>query len=808
MRFSRSRELPVDTKPDDAAAAASTAASLRGTGDSYRDRRLWSEAARCYRDYLAENSSDVAIWVQLGHCLKESGSYREADTAYDRALALTPDDDDVYLQKGHLAKLTGSLSDAIYFYRKSLALRQEDNDALRELLAMGAVREVIEVIPSYALPESTDAETLYFDVSDLIEYATKNLSLSGIQRVVGNIARFSATVTFERPAKVVLVIYDEIVRQLFEVRRSLILSMIVQLEELSSRELLDNTIQAIIASRGLVNPEPGDMIVIAGAFWVFPGYDLISRLHARGVRFGVFIHDLIQIKNPEYVHTEATLEFRRALIDVLVIADFVLTNSEFVAGEVREFLDQRLNFSLPVKAVPLATELPRAHGRKTIAPEILDIGAEEFVLCVCTIEVRKNHMSLIRIWERLIKEFDGPVPKLVFVGKWGWDIEPFREYLNKSDCLGNWLFIFNDIPDSALKYLYNGCLFTVFFSLAEGWGLPVGEALAHGKACVASKATSIPEVGGELVRYIDPIDITEGYAIVEELLSDRFALEQWTRRVRNEFRPKSWQTFSDEFFGAIGGFWREPTGDASAVNCLLPQGQIIFGGHDDVIRIDSFGRRLLTFRMARTGGWHSMEGWGVWASQRRARLRFRTELNEGDAIKLYLLLNLPPNAEGARCTVRAGGDDAVFDRLVPQATFCPVDGRVRAQGMIEVELISTGEFQPDNGRDVYVGLVALAFCRAADVAARVNLLEQVQQAAQWYQFMELRAHSQQTHDLGGEQQTHDLGDCTKGAAIGKSTFKMILHQRVIWSATEKHLYTRYYIGCVHPAFGLNLLSRR
>src|SRR5271154_6625995 len=49
---------------------------------------------------------------------------------------------------------------------------------------------------------------------------------------------------------------------------------------------------------------------------------------------------------------------------------------------------------------------------------------------------------------------------------------------------------------------------------------------------------------------------------------------------------------------------------------------------------------------------------------------------------------------------------------------------------------------------------------------------------------------------------------TKGEAIGKSKFQMILHQRVIWSATEKHLYARYYIGCGHPASGLNLLSRR
>src|SRR5215469_9097105 len=119
MRFARPREISADLEPEPDA-PAQAAAELRDTGDSYRDRRLWTEAVRSYRDYLVENPSDSAIWVQLGHCLKESGSYRDAETAYDRALALTPQDDDIYLHRGHLAKLTGSTTDAIYHYKKSL----------------------------------------------------------------------------------------------------------------------------------------------------------------------------------------------------------------------------------------------------------------------------------------------------------------------------------------------------------------------------------------------------------------------------------------------------------------------------------------------------------------------------------------------------------------------------------------------------------------------------------------------------------------------------------------------------------------
>ena len=51
---------------------------------------------------------------------------------------------------------------------------------------------------------------------------------------------------------------------------------------------------------------------------------------------------------------------------------------------------------------------------------------------------------------------------------------------------------------------YGRASFTVFPSLAEGWGLPIGESLWFGKPCVASFTTSMPEVGGKLCSYADP----------------------------------------------------------------------------------------------------------------------------------------------------------------------------------------------------------------------------------------------------------------------------------------------------------------
>jgi glycosyltransferase involved in cell wall biosynthesis len=64
--------------------------------------------------------------------------------------------------------------------------------------------------------------------------------------------------------------------------------------------------------------------------------------------------------------------------------------------------------------------------------------------------------------------------------------------------------VLENVSDAQLALLYSACYFTVFPSRAEGYGLPVAESLGAGKLCVASNATSIPEVAGDLADYFDP----------------------------------------------------------------------------------------------------------------------------------------------------------------------------------------------------------------------------------------------------------------------------------------------------------------
>lgn len=124
---------------------------------------------------------------------------------------------------------------------------------------------------------------------------------------------------------------------------------------------------------------------------------------------------------------------------------------------------------------------------------------ERFVLFVATVEGRKNHRLILDIWRRMLAEGDDP-PHLLCVGRVGWKSEPFVAKLVETGYLDGRVILLQEVSDAYLRLLYSRCLFTVFPSLYEGWGLPVGESLAAGKICVCSNRASIPEVAGEWGR--------------------------------------------------------------------------------------------------------------------------------------------------------------------------------------------------------------------------------------------------------------------------------------------------------------------
>jgi len=184
-----------------------------------------------------------------------------------------------------------------------------------------------------------------------------------------------------------------------------------------------------------------------------------------------------------------------------------------------------------------------------------------FVLCVATIEGRKNHQLIFDIWQRMIDLGDDP-PHLICVGRLGWKATSFVSALVETSYLGGRVHLLREVSDTDLKMLYERCLFSIFPSCYEGWGLPVGESLAMGAICVCSSRASIPEVAGDCGVYIDIDDIEQSLGVVRDLVRDAAARSSLKAAIRHNFEPIAWRSVAERVVEAYGAAaevqWQEP----------------------------------------------------------------------------------------------------------------------------------------------------------------------------------------------------------------------------------------------------------
>jgi glycosyltransferase involved in cell wall biosynthesis len=287
----------------------------------------------------------------------------------------------------------------------------------------------------------------------------------------------------------------------------------------------------------------GDTFAILGSPW-FRGYaELIAAVKQRhGLQVLILVYDLIPLRRPEWCDAYVVQTFRLWMETTLPLADHVMAISHASAADVTRYMGE-LGMTLPggVRAIPIGSGFKAAeqHAPAAVRDDLPPPGS--YVLFVSTIEARKNHQLLVQVWRRLLDDMPiDAVPTLVFAGHIGWMVQDLMQQLRNADFMGGKIRIIEDPSDTELTQLYRGCLFTVFASFYEGWGLPVTESLAFGKPCVISNTTSLPEAGGALARYFDPYDVNDAARVIRATFVDREGLAAWEAQIVAAFRPVSW----------------------------------------------------------------------------------------------------------------------------------------------------------------------------------------------------------------------------------------------------------------------------
>lgn len=217
------------------------------------------------------------------------------------------------------------------------------------------------------------------------------------------------------------------------------------------------------------------------------------------LRPAYLIHDLIPITNAEYCRPHAVKRHRGRVVNALRTAAGIIVNSAATADDLAGFARQQGLPMPPTLAVTLAgADVTGTAGHP-------DAGKPYF-LCVGTIEPRKNHLMLLRVWKRLIEAMGAGAPHLVIVGQWGANSQSVREALWTDAALRCRVRVLDRCSDADLGQWMSGAQAVLMPTLAEGFGLPMAEALKQGKPVIASDIPCFREIGQGIPLLLDPRD--------------------------------------------------------------------------------------------------------------------------------------------------------------------------------------------------------------------------------------------------------------------------------------------------------------
>ena len=257
---------------------------------------------------------------------------------------------------------------------------------------------------------------------------------------------------------------------------------------------------------------------------------MLQRLQVKPI---FVVHDLIPITHPEYCRQgERERHFAR-MNNVLTVASGVITNSQETLQELVAFAEHT-GHPLPRSVVALL-----APGMSGISPGVRPMARPYFVI-LGTIEPRKNHWMLLHLWRNLVEHFGQQAPRLMVIGQRGWECENVVDLLERCEPLKDFVVEHAICSDTELVTYLHHAQALLFPSFAEGYGMPLVEALALGVPVIASDLPVFREIAGEIPEYIDPLDDKRWSELVMEYAKPDSQLRgAQLRRIEN-FKVPTW----------------------------------------------------------------------------------------------------------------------------------------------------------------------------------------------------------------------------------------------------------------------------
>jgi glycosyltransferase involved in cell wall biosynthesis len=284
----------------------------------------------------------------------------------------------------------------------------------------------------------------------------------------------------------------------------------------------------------------------------------------------VSVHDLSFEHLPQTFNRRSRTQLRLTVRHSVKKAARILTLSEHTR---RDMIETYGTSPERITAIPLAA--PSYFGRVREERELQRVrhiyGIEgDYILCVSSIQPRKNLSRLVRAYESLRnKRGPGKLPKLVLVGKCAWLYDETLRSIEEGRMKDS-IILTGYVPQSDLPALYSGSICFVYPSYFEGFGLPPLEAMKCGTPVIAGNRTSLPEVVGDAGILVDPFDVNAIAAAIERLVDDPDLRQQLSVKGVARSRLFDWNETArrtlNVYEQVVGGLGREETRQQGAAS--------------------------------------------------------------------------------------------------------------------------------------------------------------------------------------------------------------------------------------------------
>lgn len=296
-------------------------------------------------------------------------------------------------------------------------------------------------------------------------------------------------------------------------------------------------------------PLPIETFIGGGAAFYSPDFLLPPT---RAQRKLVTVHDLSYVRVPECFPQVLLNYLNRAVPPSVARADLILVDA---ASTQFDLVDV---YHVPIEKTkvlysgvdpcfrPDVSEAAQARVRELMR-------GKPYLLSVSTIQPRKNYVRLIEAFAKITNDQVSIANlQLVIAGGRGWMFEEVFQTVERLGLQDRVIFP-RFFSEEDLPALYAGATLFVYPSLYEGFGLPVVEAMACGAPVVSSRASSLPEVGGDAVLYFDPRDVGALVDAMRRALADESLRNNMRARGIEQAKKFSWDKAARELMQYLVG---------------------------------------------------------------------------------------------------------------------------------------------------------------------------------------------------------------------------------------------------------------